>query len=70
MTYKKVKFSNYEALFIHKKGNRTGGRYDFAHEALKAFKRSKTAIKCVVFKATHNNTRLKKFTEYDEAFKN
>jgi hypothetical protein len=65
----KIKYRNYEALIIHEKGNRTGFGCDFADEALKTFKASKTAIQMVLFRSTHNNTRLKKHAEYGLEFK-
>lgn len=68
-TKQKIKFKNYEALIIHEKGNRTGFGCDFANEALDKFKTSKTAIKMILFVSTHNNTRLKKFSEYGIEFK-
>jgi hypothetical protein len=64
MTKKIPKFGNYEALLIHEKGNRSGFSCDFANEAIKRFKASKTAVKMVLFVSTHNNTRLKKYAEY------
>ena len=64
-----IKYKNYEALLIHEKGNRTGFGCDFADEALKRFKASKTAVKMVLFVSTHNNTRLKKHNEYGVEFK-
>lgn len=54
---------------IHEKGNRTGFGCDFAAEALRRFKESKTAVRMVLFVATHNNTRLKKYAEYGMEFK-
>ncbi len=65
----RVKYKNYEALMIHEKGNRTGFGCDFAAEALRRFKESKTAVRMVLFVSTHNNTRLKKYAEYGMEFK-
>lgn len=63
------KFRNYEALFIHEKGNRTSFSCDFAAEALDRFRKSPTSVKMILFKSTHNNTRLKKYAEYGSEFK-
>jgi hypothetical protein len=65
----KIKYKNYEALMIHEKGNRTGFGCDFAAEALKIFKESKTAVRIVLFVATHNNTRLKLHAIHGMEFK-
>lgn len=65
----RIKYKNYEALIIHEKGNRTGFGCDFAAEALRRFKESKTAVRMVLFVSTHNNTRLKKHAEYGMEFK-
>jgi hypothetical protein len=65
----RIKYANYEALLIHEKGNRSGFGCDFAIEALRRFKASKTAVKMVLFVSTHNNTRLKKYAEYGMEFK-
>lgn len=65
----RIKYKNYEALIIHEKGNRTGFGCDFAAEALRRFKESKTAVRMVLFASTHNNTRLKKHAEYGMEFK-
>ena len=56
---KTVKFANYEALYIHKAGNRTSGSYDGPMEAIRIFFNdpNKTILK--LWKSTHNNTRLK-----------
>ena len=54
---------------IHEKGNRTGFGCDFAAEALRRFKESKTAVRMVLFVSTHNNTRLIKYAEYGMEFK-
>lgn len=63
------KYSNYEALLIHKSGKRSSYSCDFAADAIKLFKDSKTAVKMVLFKGTHHNTRLKKFADYGQEFK-
>jgi hypothetical protein len=34
---KTVKFENYEALYIHKAGNRTSGSYNTEFEAIRIF---------------------------------
>ena len=65
----KTKFKNYEAIYTHEKGNKTRMGCDFAAEAMKRFKESRTATKMELFKSTHNNTRLKKHAEYDLKFK-
>ena len=67
--FMRIKYKNYEALLIHEKGNRSGFGCDFADQALKRFKESKTAVKMVLFVSTHNNTRLKKYAEYGMQFK-
>lgn len=64
----RIKYKNYEALMIHEKGNRTSFGCDFAAEALRRFKESKTAVRMVLFISTHNNTRLKKYAEYGKEF--
>jgi hypothetical protein len=64
-----AKYRNYEATLTHKKGNKTSFGCDFAGEALRKFKASKTAVKMELFIATHNNTRLKKHAEYGIEFK-
>lgn len=65
----RIKYQNYEAILIHEKGNRTGFGSDFINEALVKFKNSKTAVKMILFKSTHNNTRLKKIGEYGIEFR-
>lgn len=60
----RIKYRNYEALLIHEKGNRTGYGCDFAAEALRHFKSSKTAVKMILWVSTHNNTRLKLHATY------
>ena len=67
--FMRIKYANYEALLIHEKGNRSRFGCDFAAEALRRFKASKTAVKMVLFVSTHNNTRLKKLAEYGMEFK-
>jgi len=64
-----IKYKNYEALLIHKKGNRSRFGCDSTGEALKRFMESKTAIRMLLFISTHNKTRLKKYTEYGMEFK-
>lgn len=66
----RIKYSNYEAILIHEKGNRTGFGCDFHAEAIRIFAGSKTAIKMILFKSTHNNTRLKIIAKYDSNEKN
>lgn len=63
------KYANYEAILIHEAGNKTRFGCDFAGEALRKFKASKTAVKMIVWQSTYNNTRLKKYAEYGSEFK-
>ena len=69
----KTKFKNYEAIYIHEKDNKidkiTSMGCDFAAEALRRFKESKTANKMILYVATHNNTRLKIHAEYGMEYK-
>ena len=62
----RIKYKNYEAILIHEKGNRSSYGCDFLAEAVRRFESSKTAVSMIVFKATHNNTRLKKQSEYSK----
>jgi len=70
MNVMRIKYSNYEAILIHEKGNRTGFGCDFHAEAIRIFAGSKTAVEMIVLKATHNNTRLKVIAKYDSDYKN
>lgn len=65
----KVKYRNYEAVFIHFDGTKTSFGCDFGNEALEKFKSIKTAQKMLLYISTHNNTRLKLCEEYGLAFK-
>jgi hypothetical protein len=57
----RIKYENYECIFIHEKGNRTSCGCSFLAHAFNEFEKDKTAVKMTIFKSTHNNTRLKAY---------
>jgi hypothetical protein len=59
-----ARYKNYELLLVHPSGNTTNMGVDFFGEALRYFQNHPTAVKMIVFKATHNNTRLEKHSDY------
>jgi len=61
---KSVKFANYEALYIHRAGNKTSGSYDGPMEAIRIFFNDPRKIILKLYKSTHNNTRLKLIDTY------
>jgi len=64
MPYQKIKYANYEALFIHEAGNRTSGSYNGSMEAIKIFYNDPKKIILRLYKSTNNNTRLKLIDTY------
>lgn len=60
-----VKYKNYECLLI-RKDKKTYFGCDYLSEATNLFKTKTTIIQMVVWKATHNNTRLKIYRTYKE----
>lgn len=54
----KIKFKNYEAIFIYPDKKRTSKGFDFLKE-LETYFNNSNAIEVKILKASHNNTRIK-----------
>ncbi len=65
----RIKYSKWEAILIHEEGNKTMLGADSSHELLDYYKKSETTVRMILYKSTHNNTRLIKHAEYGPEWK-